>query len=185
MTLVEIKKPDFDVDLYIAYATDDNFTNAPLYKNPYCFLHETAAKHLKTAIELASAVGLRIKIFDAFRPLEVQQALWKSNPNPEFISNPETGKTPHCRGIAADLTLIDKDGVELDMGTGFDAFTPLSHHGVIDGISSEALLNRHILMGIMTAAGWDFNPNEWWHYQLPNFEIYKKLTDESANTNML
>ena len=51
------------------------------------------------------------------------------------------------------------------MGTGFDEFSPKSHHGRTD-ISKEAQLNRFILMGIMTSAGWDFYRNEWWHYTL-------------------
>ena len=51
------------------------------------------------------------------------------------------------------------------MGTAFDAFTPLSHHGRTD-VSAEAQRNRLLLMGLMTSAGWDFYRNEWWHYQL-------------------
>ena len=51
------------------------------------------------------------------------------------------------------------------MGTGFDAFTPLSHHGS-PGVSPAAARNRLLLLGLMTDAGWDFYRNEWWHYQL-------------------
>ena len=36
------------------------------------------------------------------------------------------------------------------MGTAFDAFTPLSHHGRTD-VSAEAQRNRLLLMGLMTA----------------------------------
>jgi D-alanyl-D-alanine dipeptidase len=53
------------------------------------------------------------------------------------------------------------------MGTPFDAFTPLSHHGRLD-ITAEAQRHRALLLGIMTAAGWDFYSSEWWHYQLFN-----------------
>lgn len=184
MTLIKIENPEFDVELSIAYATEDNVTGIRLYKNPYCYLNEDAIKALKEAIRLAKAVGLRFKIFDAFRPLESQQALWDKFPDPEFVSNPQTGRTPHCRGAAVDLTLIDENGNELDMGTGFDAFTPLSHHNVTD-IPVQCQKNRHILMGIMTASGWQFNPNEWWHYQLPDVEKYPKYTDAQSGTGML
>jgi len=51
------------------------------------------------------------------------------------------------------------------MGTPFDDFTVQSHHGRTD-ISQAAQRHRAILLGIMTAAGWDFFRNEWWHYQL-------------------
>jgi D-alanyl-D-alanine dipeptidase len=53
------------------------------------------------------------------------------------------------------------------MGTGFDACTPQSHHGRVD-VSLGAQRNRLILLGIMTAAGWEYYANEWWHYQLFN-----------------
>ncbi|HEU4825959.1 MAG TPA: M15 family metallopeptidase, partial [Dongiaceae bacterium] len=68
-------------------------------------------------------------------------------------------------GVALDLTLIDAHGRELDMGTDFDALTPRSHHGRTD-LSPEAQRNRLLLLGLMTAAGFEFYTNEWWHYQL-------------------
>lgn len=185
MSLVEITNPDFDILLDIAYASSNNFTGKPVYKKPSCFLHGDAAKALLKAMNLVSALGYKIKIFDGFRPLEAQQALWDHTPEPEFISPPETGRTPHCRGIAVDLTLVSVDNnQELDMGTDFDEFTALSHHGNTD-ISVDAQKNRHILMGVMTYAGWDFNPNEWWHYQLPDLEKYPKLSDQEAKTFLM
>ena len=185
MSLIQIKSPEFDVELYIAYATEDNFTKRKLYKNPYCFLHESAVDALQRSIELAKEHNLRIKIFDAFRPLEIQRELWNDNPDPEFISDPVNGRTPHCRGVAIDMTLVDNiTGDELDMGTGFDEFSPKSHHGNPD-ISKESQKNRDILMHIMQSSGWEHNPREWWHYQLPDVEKYTKLTDKDAKTNML
>jgi D-alanyl-D-alanine dipeptidase len=164
MALVRIIPPAFDVDLSIAYATADNFTGKPVYGRPDCWLHADAAECLSKAIALARPLGLRLKVFDAFRPQEAQWILWNFNPDPEFLADPRRG-SPHSRGVAVDLTLVDDHGHDLDMGTAFDAFTPLSHHGH-PGISVEAQRNRHLLMGIMTSAGWDFYRNEWWHYQL-------------------
>jgi D-alanyl-D-alanine dipeptidase len=60
--------------------------------------------------------------------------------DPEFLADPRRG-SPHSRGVAVDLTLLDGGGRELDMGTAFDAFTPLSHHGRTD-VSAEAQRNR-------------------------------------------
>ncbi len=163
--LIQIKQPEFDVEQYIAYATADNFTGKALYNNSDCYLHKNAALLLQKSIKHAAALDLRLKIFDAFRPIIIQQALWDNTPDPEFISNPQTGAVPHCRGVAVDLTFIDKNGNELDMGTPFDEFSPLSHHGNME-ISAACQQNRHLLMGVMTTAGWDFYRNEWWHYQL-------------------
>lgn len=162
--LVEITEAEHDVTLALAYATADNLTGRPIYARAGCYLHVEAETKLRRAVALAGALGYRLKILDAFRPLEAQWALWHALPDPDFISDPQNGARPHCRGAAVDLTLTD-GGRELDMGTGFDAATPLSWHGNLD-VSVAAQHNRHLLLGIMSAAGWDFYEKEWWHYQL-------------------
>ena len=181
--LVEIAPPNFDVDIEIAYATANNFSGAPVYRRAACFLHPDAAEKLRQAIDLAAELDLRFLIFDAFRPAEAQRALWRHTPDAEFLSAPWRG-SPHSRGVAVDLTLIDIQGKALDMGTGFDTFTPLSHHGAT-GVSADAQRNRHLLMGIMTTSGWDFFRNEWWHYQLFDARRYAALSDADAGTRMM
>lgn len=183
LPLVEIVPPAFDVDIFIAYATEQNFTGRPVYSRPACYLYPEAAEKLSHAIRYAAELGLRLKIFDAYRPTEAQLALWNHTPDPEFLANPERG-SPHSRGVAVDLTLIDGAGAELDMGTPFDAFTPLSHHGAAE-IPAEAKRNRLLLLGIMTSAGFDFYRNEWWHYQLFNSRQYPLLSDAEAGTRMM
>jgi D-alanyl-D-alanine dipeptidase len=183
MSLVEIAPPDIEVDLEIAYATANNFTGVPIYSRPGCYLHETAAHHLRIAVDLAARIGLGIRVFDAFRPMEAQWVLWNHTPDPDFLADPRRG-SPHSRGVAVDLTLLDPAGRALDMGTGFDAFTPLSHHGNAD-IPADAQRNRHLLMGIMTTAGWDFYRNEWWHYQLFDARQYPLFSDRDLPEPML
>jgi D-alanyl-D-alanine dipeptidase len=184
MELVSIKNPQFDVIFDIIYATDSNVTGKALYSKANCFLHKNAAECLLESILLAKEINLKIKIYDAFRPLEAQQALWNKFPNPKFVSNPDNGNTPHCRGIALDITLVDSDNKELDMGTAFDDFTEKSYHGNTD-ISKKAQENRLTLLDIMTRSNWEHNPNEWWHYQLKNPKNYKKLTDVEAKSDMI
>ncbi|MEQ8507882.1 MAG: D-alanyl-D-alanine dipeptidase [Rhodospirillaceae bacterium] len=162
--LVEITPSHFDVDLDIAYATPKNFTGREIYARAGCYLHADAAELLANAIDLARPLGLKLKIFDAFRPSEAQWVLWEHTPDPDFLADPRRG-SPHSMGAAIDLTLVDQNGTELDMGTPFDDFTLKSHHGSLN-ISVTAQRNRAVLLGLMTAAGWDFFRNEWWHYQL-------------------
>lgn len=182
--LVLITPPKFDVDLYLAYATPDNFTGVPVYSpSAQMYLHPEAAEKLQTAITLAAVQGYRFKLFDGYRPPEAQWILWNHTPDPDFLADPRRG-SPHSRGVAIDLNLIDADGDELDMGTAFDAFTPKSHHGNLE-ISPEAQKNRLLLMGIMTTAGWDFYRNEWWHYQLFNSRSYDLVSDEEHRLGML
>lgn len=178
--LLHITAASHDVDIALAYATADNFTGKAVYAHDAgCFLNAEAETLLCRAVELARPLGLRLKLFDAFRPAEAQWVLWNHTPDPGFLADPRRG-SPHSMGAAVDLTLIDAaSGAELDMGTAFDAFTPLSHHGNQE-IDAEAQRNRHLLMGIMTSAGWDFFRNEWWHYQLFNARIHHPVLSDSV-----
>ena len=183
MNLIEIAAPDFDVDITLAYATPENFTGEPIYQNAICYLHTEAAEALTRAIETADNLGYRMLIFDAFRPSEAQWVLWNHTPDPDFLADPRRG-SPHSRGVAVDLNLTTVDGQPLDMGTGFDAFTPKSHHGNTE-ISKTAQQNRLILLGIMTQAGWDFYRNEWWHYQLFDSRSYSLVSDTEIPKQMM
>jgi D-alanyl-D-alanine dipeptidase len=181
-TYVEIDAKAYNVDIYLAYATTDNFTGRPVYANAHCFLHADAAEHLAHAIELAGRLGYRMLIYDALRPSEAQWALWNHTPDPDFLTDPRRG-SPHSRGVAVDLTLIDDAGIPLDMGTTFDAFTPLSHHGA--NVSRDTQSNRHLLLGIMSTAGWDFYSKEWWHYQLFEPRRYPLAEDRDLDKPMM
>jgi|SRR5215469_11690428 len=183
MNLQTITAASHGVVLEIAYATAANFTGNPVYTRPGCYLHADAEAALRRAVELARPLGLRLKIFDAFRPSEAQWALWNFRPDPGFLADPRKG-SPHSRGVAVDLTLIDMHGKALDMGTDFDAFTPLSHHGNT-AVPETAQRNRFLLLGLMSAAGWDFYKNEWWHYQLFDSKKYPLLSDADLDVPMM
>ena len=181
--LTEISLATHDVALQIAYAGSDNFTGAPVYQRAACYLNAEAAACLSRAVDLASPIGFRLRVFDAYRPTEAQWQLWTHTPDPNFVADPRRG-SPHSRGAAVDLTLEDQDGRPLEMGTPFDDFTVQSHHGRSD-IGPGAQRNRALLLGIMTAAGWDYYQNEWWHYQLFNARRYPLLSDRAAGTQMI
>jgi D-alanyl-D-alanine dipeptidase len=167
----------------LSYATPQNFTAAPVYRQAICYLLPAAVEKLQDAVKAARAMGYKLRIYDAFRPSEAQWILWNHTPDPDFLADPKRG-SPHSRGVAIDLTLLGADGMPVNMGTDFDAFTPLSHHGNID-ISEEAQRNRLILLGIMTLAGWDFYRNEWWHYQLFKSRDYPLVSDAELPKPML
>ncbi len=176
--LVAITQEKFEVILDLRYASDNNVCGHKMYAYPFCYLHEAAIEPLQKAIAAAKNLGLRIKIFDAFRPIEVQKYMFDKFPG-DFVSNPENGVIPHCRGVAVDLTLCDLDGNELDMGSDFDEFSDLAYHNC-HKISVEAQRNRLILLGLMSAAGWDFYSKEWWHYQLFQPRTFKVVESDKA-----
>lgn len=184
MTLVKISPPGFDVELALAYATPGNITGQPIYRHAACWLHEDAAAALSRAIVFAAELGLKFRIFDAYRPVEAQWALWRHNPNPDFLADPRRG-SPHSRGIAIDLTLLRRDdGTALEMGTPFDDFSERAFHNC-ETLSADSRRNRFLLLGLMASAGWDHYLNEWWHYQLYQPRSYPLLWDSAARTGLM
>jgi D-alanyl-D-alanine dipeptidase len=181
--LVEISPPRFDVVVDLVYGHDDNFMGQAIYANPRCFLHADAAACLELAVGYAAEQDLRLKITDAFRPSEAQWALWNHTPDSDYVADPRRG-SPHSRGVAVDVTLLDADGCEIDMGGPVDDLTANGHHDAV-GITPAQRANRFLLLGIMTAAGFDWYVNEWWHYQLFTPRRYPVLSDRAAGTGMM
>lgn len=175
MRFVTIAPPEFDVDLDLRYATADNLTGRPIFARPLCLLHADAAAALQRAIGLAAAQGLRLRVFDGYRPPAAQWALWNVLPDPTFIADPRTGSN-HGRGVAIDLTLATADGTMLEMGTDFDDMRPIAYHADTS-IPVVAQRNRALLLGLMAAAGWQHYISEWWHYQLPAAGTYPLVED--------
>ncbi len=180
--LIDLNNPAFDIDIEIAYGTPNNFTGAVIYKRPRALLHPDAAEAFKRAIGLAGRLGYRFRVYDAFRPTEAQWALWRFAPGSDYVADPRRGG-PHTRGIAIDLTLLDAAGRPLDMGGPFDDLTPNAWHDA--PVTPDQQRNRHLLLGLMTAAGWDCYLKEWWHYQLFNPRRYPSMTDAAAGAGML
>ena len=159
----ELTAFDPTIALDIRYATTNNFTKAQMYDCARCFLRpEAAAAILKVhkALKVKGFGGL--KMFDCYRPRPYQQRLWDKVPNPDYVTPPKKGSM-HGRGLAVDLTIIDTDGKELDMGTEFDNFTERAHSDY-QKLPKNVLENRQILRGALEAAGFKSIRTEWWHF---------------------
>jgi D-alanyl-D-alanine dipeptidase len=178
--LVAITPGEFDIHIILAYAGDDNFTGRPVYRRDAgCWLVPEAARRLNRAAGLAWPLGLRLRVLDAFRPPEAQWLLWTHTPDPDFLADPRIGSL-HSRGTAVDIDLVDAaTGRALDMGSAFDEFSLRSYHANSD-IPAEAQRNRLLLLGLMTAAGWEYYSHEWWHYQLPGAHAGYPLLSDSV-----
>jgi zinc D-Ala-D-Ala dipeptidase len=163
--LIHITPESHGVDLDLVYATDRNLTGKPIYKAAHCLLLEPAEAGLRKAVEVARSIGMTLRIFDAYRPPQAQRVLWDFLPDPTYIADLGLGSN-HSRGTAIDLTLLDANGEELDMGTGFDAMTVESEH-FHPGLPEYVQRNRLLLLGTMHAAGFTHIKSEWWHYELP------------------
>nr|WP_299067318.1 M15 family metallopeptidase [uncultured Allomuricauda sp.] len=153
---------DFAYDM--RYATENNFLKAKVYDCAECYTRVKTAKALINANKDFLEKGARIKFFDCYRPNSVQYKMWEIVPNPQYVANPVKGSI-HNKGGAVDITLVDIDGNELDMGTDFDFFGKKAYHDNLD-LSEEILSNRKLLKETMEAHGFWSIRTEWWHYNL-------------------
>jgi len=175
-TFVNLKDYSQDFVLDMKYATTDNFLKAKVYECEACYLRFKTIQALVEANKDFIRKGYRIKIFDCYRPLDVQKKMWKIVPDANYVANPSRGSI-HNRGGAVDITLVDETGAEIDMGTSFDFFGPESSHDFKD-FAKPILKNRKLLKKIMLRNGFESFDSEWWHY---NLEGAKK--DKLSNFN--
>jgi len=178
----------------IRYFSNNNFIGRPIdgYKASVALLtREAAAALRKVQLDLESQ-GYQLKIFDAYRPQKAVDHFvrWSKDPadtlkKSEYypdIDKPDLfrlgyiwEKSGHTRGSTIDLTIVDKStGQELDMGSPYDFFGPISHHGT-NMITPQQEANRNILRDAMLKHGFKILPEEWWHYTLvdePNPDTY-------------
>ena len=148
----------------LRYATENNFLKAQVYECAECYTRVKTAKALIAANSDFMSKGYRIKFFDCYRPNSVQYKMWEIVPNPQYVANPVKGSI-HNRGGAVDITLVDLQGNELDMGTDFDYFGKRAYHDNFD-LPDEILNNRKLLKEVMEKHGFWSIRTEWWHYNL-------------------
>ncbi len=174
--LVELTEERHGLVIGLAYAGPGNLTGRAIYANTCCLLRRKAAQGLVQAAEWAALCGFRLKVLDAYRPPWAQERLWRHLPDPRYVADAETGSC-HSRGVAVDLTLVDDQGRDLDMGTPFDAMEEPARH-FFPALPPQVQRNRIVLLGIMTQAGFQASDTEWWHYQLPGARSYPMLQDD-------
>lgn len=175
--------PDIAVDL--RYATVDNFVGRNLYGSLDCaWLHNLLAAGLEhAALLLAQAApGHRLLVLDALRPHRVQIQLWdhlEGTDLRQYVADPALGSI-HSFGMAIDVTLIDANGRELDMGSGYDEMIELSHprleaeHLASGALTPAQVRNRELLRDVLGRSGFRGIDNEWWHFDMLDRQHVRK-----------
>ena len=177
------RHPDFralaalpGIALELRYATRDNFVGRAVYGGLDCaYLRREAAQGLAAAARWLDAhrPGYRLLVLDALRPQRVQELLWSElagTPLARYLAEPQRGSI-HSFGMAVDLTLLDPQGREVDMGSGFDEMALISHpdheaeHLALGLLTAEQLRERGWLRAAMRQAGFHTIPTEWWHFE--------------------
>ena len=168
-TFVNLKDYSRDFVYDMKYATEDNFLKAKVYDCAECYLRLKTVKAMIKANAKFMKEGYRVKLYDCYRPLDIQKKMWTIVSNPIYVANPSKGSI-HNRGGAVDISLVDKNGVELDMGTSFDFFGIEASHNN-KNLSKEILDNRKLLKKIMLRYNFQSFDSEWWHYNMKNAKL--------------
>lgn len=171
--MIELKTISPTIQYDLRYATTNNFMHEKLYKSgDYTFLRLPAARALAKIQQELNEKNLSLKIWDAYRPYRVTEKMWELIKDDRYVADPKRG-SGHNRGIAVDLTLINKSSAEeLNMGTGFDNFSD-SAHADFNNLPGDVLQNRRLLKSIMEKYGFKELETEWWHFSWGNsdFEV--------------
>ena len=181
-----------DALLDIRYYTTYNFVGARIdgYEAPVAVLTREAADALKLVSDDMKQQGLRLVIYDAYRPQRAVDhfARWAediADTRMKAVFYPDVDKADlfekgfiarrsgHSRGSTVDLTLLDEaTGKLLDMGGPFDFFGELSHPDYA-GVTAQQHENRMLLQSAMVKRGFRPLSTEWWHFTLVD-EPYPK-----------
>lgn len=173
--------PDIEIDL--KYGTTDNFTGRRIYDFADAYLRYGTVEKLMKAQECLREQGYGLKIWDAYRPLTAQFALWEICPDPVYVADPTKGYSSHSRGNTVDVTLIRRDKAAVEMPTGFDDFSSLADRDYSD-CSADAAANALLLEETMEQ--WGFRPykGEWWHFSdTDSYEVEKNFEPSVGRTD--
>ena len=176
--LVDVQSLNKDIFVELKYATTDNFMGIILYERlKKAYLQKDVAERLSKVQGYLSQLkpGFHLLIYDALRPVSVQQKMWNaldSLPPVErgkFVSNPKN-RSLHNMGAAVDLTILDQNGVPLDMGAGYDDIRQIAYPSMEKQFITEGKLtaihmeNRDLLRNVMKSQGFRQLQTEWWHF---------------------
>ena len=175
---VDVAKLDGSIVVSLMYARPDNFVGEIMYTDlNRAFLHPEAADAVVKAQKELHKINpeYNLKICDASRPMSVQRRMYdkvRGTSQARYVSNPARGGGLHNYGLAVDVTIVDRDGNELPMGTPVDHLGPESNIDredilVASGkITKENRNNRLLLRIVMQAGGFKPLKSEWWHFNL-------------------
>lgn len=205
-----VRAEDFGLDGRNYYASE---RNPPYWAKAggaidVLLLREGVARRLQGVNARIGGVGLKLYLFDAWRPRAVQayfHDVWmpaevrRRAPHlndAEVIAEVErywaapsespARPAPHATGGAVDLSLAWADGEPLFMGSLFDDASEIAatdHYerqaAAMSFSHEEARANRRLLYWLLLEAGFANHPEEWWHYSFGD-QMWSALRGEGA-----
>jgi D-alanyl-D-alanine dipeptidase len=133
---------------------------------------------LRAAAAVLRRSGYVLVFWDCYRPHSVQVRMWDVVPNPNWVARPGPYARSHESGRSVDVTLAGRTTHRLlDMGTGFDDFTPRAYAFATAGLTSTEIRNRARLRHAMNAGGLTVYSGEWWHFDGPGADDPRPILD--------
>lgn len=184
--MVDISTVDSTIQVKLLYSTTNNFTNTDMYGDlEQAYMTPEIANMLYKAQQKLKSThpNYSLIILDAARPMSIQQFMHDivaNTPQHIYVANPAKGGGRHNYGMAVDVTIVDKNGIMLDMGSGFDHFGELSHNGRELEFGNKGLMskqaseNRALLVETMKSVGFSQIKTEWWHFQKYSMDYLKE-----------
>lgn len=188
--LVLVDNPYFIIDMM--YARSDNIVGRAIYEEigfgNKAYVHKDVWQALLKIVPYLEKNDLKLRICDAYRPPLAHQKLLEIVPNGLFAITTE--KSNHCHGTAVDVCLTDKNGNNFCYPTQIDAYEKCFQEQICKGdfekfnehlqkarhdymrASSDEIANRQALRNLMETVGFEIISNEWWHYNLKNWQSY-------------
>ncbi|HMM48600.1 MAG TPA: M15 family metallopeptidase [Miltoncostaeaceae bacterium] len=145
--------------------------------------------------------GFSLLVWDGYRPLETQASLFRTYLDELIAAHPDwpadaleeaaaryvtppspsrVAPPPHLTGGAVDLTLADRAGRPLDLGTEFDAFVPEAASRALEDRPGPAREHRRLLYWAMRSQGFTAYTEEWWHFDHGN-QFWGHITGRPAH----
>jgi len=179
--LVDVRSVDPTIVVELRYAGRNNLVGYPLYPQGTCALaRPEVASGLATAQTFLRRYQFGLKIWDAYRPVAVQEKLWHATHNSDYVANPEIGVgSLHSWGVAVDATLVDTWNRPVRMPSDFDDFTPAAMWRY-EGPHADIRAHVHLLQIAMRNAGFWGLRTEWWHFTIADWQKY--LPNQTART---
>lgn len=205
----ESNEPLVNLEKY-NFILEPSYFNQKLSSDKKIFLRKSVAEKLNRIQNKLKKY--KFKIWDGYRSREVQNNIYKKfwhelrNKNPGwnekkldqevsvFVTNPNDQKRipPHATGGAVDLTLVDENNIELNMGTSFDYFgkESASLYFENNNLNKQIKNNRKLLRKAMLEEEFRMDEDEWWHFDYGNqiwavkqnkpFAIYGEVKNTQA-----
>src|SRR2546430_2683301 len=179
--LVDIRSVDPTIIVELRYAGRNNLVGYPLYpQGTSALARPEVASGLAAAQAFLRRYQFGLKIWDAYRPVTVQEKLWHASHNSDYVANPEIGVgSLHSWGVAVDATLVDTWNRPVRMPSDFDDFTPAAMWRYA-GPHADIRAHVHLLQVAMRNAGFWGLRTEWWHFTIADWQKY--LPNQAART---